>query len=494
MIYHSTRNEQLTASSTHAVLQGIAPDGGLYICDPAALRFDWRAALEKDTLSMAADILHALLPDFQDMDRLVRDSYAGKFPTSDLTPLTPVADKYVLELYHGPTSAFKDVALSVLPRLIVAAAKAEGMKGDVVILTATSGDTGKAAMEGFHDVPGTRITVFYPYGGVSAVQQAQMATQEGSNVRVCAVRGNFDDAQTGVKDIFAAVEKEHLLAGKGVRLSSANSINIGRLAPQVVYYFRSYAELCRTGRIQAGDKVDFAVPTGNFGDILAGYFARELGLPVGRLICASNANDVLTDFLRTGRYDRNRPFYKTVSPSMDILVSSNLERLLYLMSGDAALVAELMAQLKEKGVYQVPDALLEKIQSVFWSGCCDDDATKAAIGRLWKEHHYLADTHTAVAWQVAQDYKAACAGHNPVVVLSTASPYKFPAAVLEGLGEGSDGDEFDVMAQLHDLTGVPVPANLQGLRQREVLHRDVIDREDMLSYVLKKAGEAVWSK
>ena len=297
-----------------------------------------------------------------------------------------------------------------------------------------------------------------------------------------------------MKDIFAAVEKEHLLAGKGVRLSSANSINIGRLAPQVVYYFRSYAELCRTGRIQAGDKVDFAVPTGNFGDILAGYFARELGLPVGRLICASNANDVLTDFLRTGRYDRNRPFYKTVSPSMDILVSSNLERLLYLMSGDAALVAELMAQLKEKGVYQVPDALLEKIQSVFWSGCCDDDATKAAIGRLWKEHHYLADTHTTVAWQVAQDYKAACAGHNPVVVLSTASPYKFPAAVLEGLGEGTDGDEFDVMAQLHDLTGVPVPANLQGLRQREVLHRDVIDREDMLSYVLKKAGEAVWSK
>ena len=319
-------------------------------------------------------------------------------------------------------------------------------------------------------------------------------TQQGRNVCVCAVRGNFDDAQTGVKDIFAAVEKEHLLAGKGVRLSSANSINIGRLAPQVVYYFRSYAELCRTGRIQAGDKVDFAVPTGNFGDILAGYFARELGLPVGRLICASNANDVLTDFLHTGRYDRNRPFYKTVSPSMDILVSSNLERLLYLMSGDAALVAELMAQLKEKGVYQVPDALLEKIQSVFWSGCCDDDATKAAIGRLWKEHHYLADTHTAVAWQVAQDYKAACAGHNPVVVLSTASPYKFPAAVLEGLGEGSDGDEFDVMAQLHDLTGVPVPANLQGLRQREVLHRDVIDREDMLSYVLKKAGEAVWSK
>ena len=497
MEYQSTRNPDLHATAAQAVLQGLAPDGGLYTMPSVAeIKLDWQSLLPLDTLSMAREILSALLPSFnkEEMDVLVHAAYTDKFETPDLTPTVAVGDDAVLELFRGPTSAFKDAALSMLPRLMTAAREKCGVEDEILILTATSGDTGKAAMAGFQDVPGTKIIVFYPYGGVSAVQQRQMETQQGRNVCVCAVRGNFDDAQTGVKDIFAAVEKEHLLAGKGVRLSSANSINIGRLAPQVVYYFRSYAELCRTGRIQAGDKVDFAVPTGNFGDILAGYFARELGLPVGRLICASNANDVLTDFLRTGRYDRNRPFYKTVSPSMDILVSSNLERLLYLMSGDAALVAELMAQLKEKGVYQVPDALLEKIQSVFWSGCCDDDATKAAIGRLWKEHHYLADTHTTVAWQVAQDYKAACAGHNPVVVLSTASPYKFPAAVLEGLGEGSDGDEFDVMAQLHDLTGVPVPANLQGLRQREVLHRDVIDREDMLSYVLKKAGEAVWSK
>ena len=365
MIYHSTRNEQLTASSTHAVLQGIAPDGGLYICDPAALHFDWRAALEKDTLSMAADILHALLPDFENMEQLVRDSYAGKFPTSDLTPLTPVADKYVLELYHGPTSAFKDVALSVLPRLIVAAAKAEGMKGDVVILTATSGDTGKAAMEGFHDVPGTRITVFYPHGGVSAVQQAQMATQEGNNVRVCAVRGNFDDAQTGVKNIFAACKDRDL---HGAMLSSANSINIGRLAPQVVYYFRAYGDLVKAGRIRMGDVVDYTVPTGNFGDILAGYFAREMGLPVGRLICASNANDVLTEFLTTGRYDKRRPFYKTTSPSMDILVSSNLERLLYLVSGDAGYVAQLMAQLNEQGWYQASEDILARLQAVFGGG------------------------------------------------------------------------------------------------------------------------------
>jgi len=478
MIYHSTRNEQLTASSAHAVLQGIAPDGGLYICDPAALRFDWRAALEKDTLSMAADILHALLPDFQDMDRLVRDSYAGKFPTSDLTPLTPVADKYVLELYHGPTSAFKDVALSVLPRLIVAAAKAEGMKGDVVILTATSGDTGKAAMEGFHDVPGTRITVFYPYGGVSTVQQAQMATQEGTNVRVCAVRGNFDDAQTGVKEIFAACKDKDL---HGAMLSSANSINIGRLAPQVVYYFRAYGDLVKSGRIRLGDVVDYTVPTGNFGDILAGYFARQMGLPVGRLICASNANDVLTEFLTTGRYDKRRPFYKTTSPSMDILVSSNLERLLYLVSQDASCVERLMRELNTQGWYQVSGWMLERLRAVFGCGCCDDAGAAEVIGRVWREHKYLCDPHTAVAWAVAEKHTREGV---PMVVLSTASPYKFPAAVLHALGEASGDDEFAMMEQLHALTGMDIPKNLRGLEGRPVLHTDVIDKDAMLDYVL----------
>ena len=497
MEYQSTRSDALHATPAEAVLQGLAPDGGLYTMPALSeIKLDWRAVLKLDTLSMAREILSALLPSFsrQEMDALVHAAYEGKFETPDLTPTVPVGDDAVLELFRGPTSAFKDVALSMLPRLMTASREKCGVSDEILILTATSGDTGKAAMAGFQDVPGTRIIVFYPYGGVSAVQQRQMETQAGRNVCVCAVRGNFDDAQTGVKEIFAAVEQQKLLAGKGVRLSSANSINIGRLAPQVVYYFRSYADLCRMGRIREGDLVDFAVPTGNFGDILAGFFAREMGLPVGRLVCASNANNVLTDFLRTGRYDRNRPFYKTVSPSMDILVSSNLERLLFLLSGDAALVAELMAQLKETGAYQVPSALLEKIQCVFWSGCCDDAATKAAIGRLWREHHYLADTHTAVAWQVAQDYKAACGGHHPVVVLSTASPYKFPAAVLEGLGEAPGEDEFDVMQRLHALTGVEVPPHLADLRQRQVRHRDVIDRQDMLSYVLKKAGEAEWSR
>ena len=497
MEYQSTRNEALHATAAQAVLQGLAPDGGLYTMPSLSeIALDWRAVLQLDTLGMARELLTALLPSFtkEEMEELVHAAYDGKFETDELTPTVPVGEDAVLELFRGPTSAFKDVALSILPRLMTAAREKCGVKDEILILTATSGDTGKAAMAGFQDVEETKIIVFYPYGGVSAVQQRQMESQAGRNVCVCAVRGNFDDAQTGVKEIFAAVEQGHLLAGKGVGLSSANSINIGRLAPQVVYYFRAYAELCRTGRIQEGDKVDFAVPTGNFGDILAGYFARELGLPVGRLICASNANDVLTDFLRTGRYDRNRPFYKTVSPSMDILVSSNLERLLCLMSGDAALVAELMAELKDKGAYQVPDALREKIQRVFWSGCCDDEATKAAIGRLWREQHYLADTHTAVAWQVAQDYKAACPDHHFVVVLSTASPYKFPAAVLEGLGETPEADEFAVMERLHAVTGVPVPAGLASLRQAAVRHRDVIDRQEMLDYVLKKAGEAVWSE
>ncbi len=484
MLYHSTRDLRLTAPSTRAVLEGIAPDGGLYICDPARLGFDWQGALRLDTLSMAAKILSALLPDFPDMEDLVRKSYDGKFPTADLTPLVPVGDKYVLELYHGPTSAFKDVALSVLPRLIGTAARAEGMEGDVVILTATSGDTGKAALEGFHDVKGTRIIVFYPYGGVSAVQQAQMATQTGDNVKVCAVRGNFDDAQTGVKQVFAACKGRDL---HGAMLSSANSINIGRLAPQVVYYFRAYGDLVKAGRIALGDKVNFVVPTGNFGDILAGYFAKEMGLPVGRLVCASNANDVLTEFIATGRYDRRRPFYKTTSPSMDILVSSNLERLLFLLSRDSAYVAGLMRQLSEDGAYQLSDALLEKLRQDFSCGCCNDKGAADVIGRLWSEQHYLCDPHTAVAWSVAEQLDDELRGTGaPTVVLSTASPYKFPAAVLSALGQPGSDNEFHMMNELARISGVPIPGNLSGLEGRPVLHKDVIDKDAMLDYVLSE--------
>ena len=484
MNYQSTRNHRLQASSAAAVLEGIAADGGLYIRDDlSTMNFDWKGLLGEDSLTMSARILSALLPDIPDMETLVKQGYEGKFETDELTPLAQVGDRYVLELFRGPTSAFKDVALSLLPRLITSAKTVCGVDDEIVILTATSGDTGKAALEGFHDVPGTRIIVFYPHGGVSTVQQAQMATQEGSNVCVCAVRGNFDDAQTGVKNIFAACQDKDL---HGVRLSSANSINIGRLAPQVMYYFRAYADLVKAGRIRVGDTVHYVVPTGNFGDILAGYFAKLMGLPVGKLVCASNANDVLTEFLSTGVYDKRRPFHKTTSPSMDILVSSNLERMLYLLSdGDDAYVAGLMRQLRDEGRYQVTDKMLARLHEIFSCACCDDAQAAEVMGRVWREHGYVCDPHTAVAWHAADAFmeQADCA---PVVVLSTASPYKFPAAVLSALGEEPGDDEFAMMDKLSALTGTPIPKNLATLREKQVRHKDVIDKDAMLDYVLGK--------
>lgn len=487
MIYHSTRDEKLTAAPARAVLEGIAPDGGLYICDPGKLEFDWQGALQKDTMSMAADILGVLLPDFQDMNGLVRASYAGKFASDDLTPLVPVGERYVLELYHGPTSAFKDVALSVLPRLVSAAAKQEGA-GDVVILTATSGDTGKAALEGFHDVSGTRIMVFYPAGGVSPVQEAQMVTQEGGNVRVCAIRGNFDDAQTGVKNVFAACKGKDL---HGAVLSSANSINIGRLAPQVVYYFRAYADLVQAGRIRVGEKVHFVVPTGNFGDILAGYFAKRMGLPVGRLVCASNANDVLTEFISTGVYDRRRPFYKTTSPSMDILVSSNLERLLYDMTGgNDALVASWMKSLNDAGVYTVNAEVKAKMDELFYGGYCDEQGTKAAIKEMFETENYLIDPHTAVAVNVYQQYLQETGDlETPAIIASTASPYKFAASVLEALtGERGQGSEFDKVAELSALTGTQIPQPIADLQQKPLRFAQVCNIAGMEMAVLGTLG------
>ena len=479
MLYHSTRSDAAFVDSAKAVLEGLAPDGGLYM--PQAIpAFDWQQCLRGSSQDMATMILSALLPDIPDMPELVRRAYTGKFETEDLTPTVPVGDFRVLELFRGPTSAFKDVALSMLPQLLTAAKKAKGMDEDILILTATSGDTGKAALEGFHDVPGVRICVFYPDGGVSQVQRAQMVTQEGSNVAVCAVRGNFDDAQTGVKNIFAACQGKEL----PFRLSSANSINIGRLAPQVMYYFRAYRDLLDAGTITLGDKVNFSVPTGNFGDILAGYLAKQLGLPVGTLICASNANNVLTDFIRTGTYDRKRPLLKTTSPSMDILVSSNLERLLYLLSGDTALVASLMEKLNKEGSYTVPADLLEKIQAEFWAAYCDDARAAEIIGRVYKEKGYLCDPHTASGWAAAEDYVAQTGDNRPMVVLSTASPYKFPVAVLNAIGGDTSGSEFDQMKTLSAITGVPIPRNLADLQGKAEKHTGVIDKDKMLAYVL----------
>ena len=484
MLYQSTRGGAPAVSSARAIVDGLAPDGGLYVMKPEEIpALDWSAFLALDYFSLAAKVISALLPDFpeEEAKELVRAAYTGKFTAPRITPLRSAGDELFLELFHGPTAAFKDVALCLLPHLMKRSAEKCGDQGDILILTATSGDTGKAALEGFRDVEGIRILVFYPRDGVSAVQKAQMVTQSGKNVKVCAVEGNFDDAQSGVKAIFSAMPEG---------LSSANSINIGRLVPQVVYYFSAYIDAVRLGRIRAGQKLNFAVPTGNFGDILAGYLAERMGLPVGKLICASNANDVLTDFLRTGVYDRRRPFHKTLSPSMDILISSNLERLLYLMSGDSTLVASLMAALQREGRYQVPEELLRQIQERFVGFSFGDAETKSAIARVWQEHGYLIDTHTAVARNAAQAFGKA---EGPTVILSTASPYKFPAAVLSAIGADTEGDEFAMMDALENTTGVPMPENLRGLRERPVLHRDVTAPADMLAYVRAKKEEQTWA-
>ena len=492
MNYQSTRGA-LFADPAEAILRGIAADGGLYV-DPAlgARPFDWRACLELPPLAVQSRILAHLLPGLGDMDALVAEAYAGKFDSDALTPLVRVGDDYLLELFRGPTAAFKDVALSMLPRLVAAAKREKGERGKTVVLTATSGDTGKAALEGFHDVEGTHIFVFFPHEGVSKIQRAQMVTQEGANVTVCAVRGNFDDCQTGVKKAFAALSGSEELRERGISLTSANSINIGRLAPQLVYYFLAYASLVREGRITAGEPVDYVVPTGNFGDILAGYMAKQLGLPVGKLVCASNANRVLTDFFQSGVYDRRRAFFRTASPSMDILVSSNLERLLFYVSGgDTALVRRCMEQLASEGRYRFPEELMDALRAEFAAFCCTDAEGAQTIGALWREHGYLCDTHTAVAVRAAQDYKRVRGGDAPVVILSTASPYKFPAAVLAAIGGEAEDDEYAQMDALARLSGVSVPESLASLRGKQVLHRDVIAAEELIPYIQQKLTKGV---
>ena len=492
MLYSSTRSSKDKITSSKAILKGIAPDGGLYMPETlTGLDFDYKNTLNMSTIDIAKYVLSTLFDDFSkdEMSTLVEKAYLGKFETDDLTPTVKVGNNFVLELFRGPTSAFKDVALSMLPQLITASRKKNGIDDKIVILTATSGDTGKAALEGFHDVEGTEIIVFYPDGGVSATQKAQMVTQEGNNVSVCAVRGNFDDAQTGVKKIFAAAQNDNLLEGSGKRLSSANSINIGRLAPQIVYYFASYRDLVASSEINVGDKVNFVVPTGNFGDILAGYFAKALGLPVDTLVCASNANNVLTDFINTGKYNRLRDFYKTVSPSMDILVSSNLERLLYLLSGlDTEETAGYMTSLDKTGEYTVSDELLSKLKAEFYGGSCDDEETLKTINHVYRDFGYLCDTHTAVAFNVAEKFQKETENRNKTVILSTASPYKFSTAVSEAIGVSTDGDEFSIMESLNKATNVAIPKGLNNLKGKEVKHTDVINKDEMLNYVLEKMG------
>lgn len=482
--YISTRNRSVKASPSRTILDGLAPDGGLYVPeDLNELSVDYRQVIAHDYRGMARIIFGKFFPDFGDelIGKIVDRSYEGKFTEPEIVPLVKVGGGHILELFHGPTCAFKDVALSALPNLMTEAAKLNDFKDEILILTATSGDTGSAALTGFFDVPGTKIIVFYPYGGVSETQRLQMVTQTGANTEACAVRGNFDDAQNGVKKIFRDIPEP----APGVSLSSANSINTGRLVPQIVYYFAAYRSLLANGEIKDGDKVDFTVPTGNFGDIMAGYFAKSMGLPVGRLICASNRNDVLTEFLETGRYNRKREFYKTDSPSMDILVSSNLERLLYYICG-AEKTAAYMKDLSEKGEYTISSDELAHIRETFVGVSCDDDEGARATGNLFDKDGYLMDTHTAVAWAAYEKLgKSGYAGMN--VVLSTASPYKFTRAVLEALGEHPAESDEKNMDKLEKLTGIEIPPALRGIFERDVIHTDVIDREKMEEYVSERA-------
>ncbi len=501
--YHSTRSRTAQLSAKEAIRRGIAPDGGLYVSDELGQsKIDLEGLANKDYFELAREVLGTLLPDYtaDEIAACVDEAYGSTFASDEVTPVVDLkgvageadqgsAPAYVMELWHGPTSAFKDVALQMLPRLMArTSANAEGAADKIMIVTATSGDTGKAALAGFADAPGCGITVFYPEGKVSRVQELQMSTQEGANVSVCAVRGNFDDAQSAVKCIFADRELADRLAAAGVQLSSANSINVGRLVPQVVYYFAAYAQLLRAGKIQPGDAVEFCVPTGNFGDILAGYYAQRLGLPVAKLIVASDKNNVLFDFLTTGTYDRQRPFYTTTSPSMDILISSNLERMLYyLADGDCELVAGLMTQLAQ-GSYNVPAELLAKIQAVFGCGWADEDQVAAAIKDCWDRNGYLIDPHTACGYHVLGQVPAA-SDAKARVVLSTASPYKFPRAVAGSLGLFCPPDDFACMKVLEKATGTVAPAQLSELQQKPVLHDAMVDIDGMGGFVEQAAAK-----
>ena len=490
-IYHSTRSTDVTCGAKQAVLEGLAPDGGLFVTDAlGATQIDLQRVCNQSFQDNSAYILSVLLDDYtpEEIAQCVHAAYGSTFSSPQVTPVvqpSPDSD-YILELYHGPTSAFKDVALQMLPQLMSKSAASCDKR--IMILAATSGDTGKAALAGFADTPNLAITVFYPYGGTSEVQRLQMVTQQGDNVAVCAIRGNFDDTQSAVKRIFSDQELQSRLAERGVVLSSANSINVGRLAPQVVYYFDAYSQLVRQGRIQLGDPVEFCVPTGNFGDVLAGYFAKRMGLPVARLIVASNANNVLTDFLTTGAYDRNRPFHKTTSPSMDILISSNLERLLYYVSGaDTDYVKSLMTQLSQTGSYTVSPQMLQAIQDTFGCGWATDAQARAAIGEVYAQTGYVMDPHTAVAWHVSTSIPKTPGAAR--VVLSTASPYKFCGEVCAAVGLDVSGDEFDCMARLEQAWNVAAPQALSGLKDAPVRFTDVHDACDMPAYVEAKCGE-----
>lgn len=486
MKYQSTRGSRNTKTAAQAVIQGIAEDRGLYVPEQIpAFPGKIEDMVGKPYKEVAFKIIKAFFDDYTDeeMQHCVDGAYDSKFEAEDVVPVVEAGGAYFLELYHGRTAAFKDMALSILPYLLTTAMKKENEDKKICILTATSGDTGKAALEGFADVPGTEIIVFFPNQGVSEVQERQMITQEGDNTHVFAIKGNFDDAQTGVKKIFNDSDFAEKLAGMGCKLSSANSINIGRLVPQVAYYVYGYAKLIERGVIKAGDKVNIVVPTGNFGNILAAYYTGQMGIPVNRFICASNKNRVLTDFFENGEYDIDRDFYLTNSPSMDILISSNLERLLYHLSGnDGDEIKSLMAALENEKHYKVSDKIREGMKD-FCGGSATVEETNETIGQMYDEHRYLMDTHTAVAYKVYKDYVEKTGDETPTLIASTASAYKFAESVAQAIGLAKEDNGFEYVKAVEAATGVKVPSGLKDLDKKEIRHRDVIEIPDMIGAV-----------
>lgn len=486
MYYVSTRDKLQKATTAGAIAYGLAPDGGLYTPEAIpSLAGNALNTLKNMTYQQRAVYVMSMFLDSYSASELTgfcAKAYGKeKFDDVAVAPVRAMDDNtYALELWHGPTCAFKDMALQMLPHLLTAALRKEGEKKTACILVATSGDTGKGALEGFKDVEGTKILVFYPKDGVSAIQELQMNTQEGENVGVCAVAGNFDDAQAGVKRMFSDRAFGAELEGKGYFLSSANSINWGRVLPQIVYYVSAYCDLLKAGSLEKGDKLNVCVPTGNFGNILAAYYAKQMGVPLGKLICASNSNNVLTEFIETGVYDRNRPFHQTISPSMDILISSNLERLLHAYTyGDAPQVKGYMEQLAETGRYEVSPGVKRMLEREFAAAWCTDDQAKKTITKVWRELNYLIDPHTAVAVNVLGQYREKTGDTTPALVVSTASPFKFCPAVLEALGDKSGARGLSSIARLEELTGVLAPKPLSGLAGKPVRFRNVTEKTTM---------------
>ena len=497
MNYNSTRNSGCVVTAAQAIAQGISQEGGLFVPEtlPGLSREDLEKMIGMSYNEKAKMVLSRFLTDFtsEELDYCVDSAYNDrKFDSANISEISRVGDSaYLLELWHGPTCAFKDMALQLLPYLVTTSSRKTAPDKEIVVLVATSGDTGKAALEGFADVPHTRMLVFYPENGVSDMQKLQMTTQSGENVSVCAIKGNFDDAQSGVKKIFTDPVIAAELEKNGQMFSSANSINWGRLVPQIVYYIAAYTTLVEQGEIEMGETVNVTVPTGNFGNILAAYYAKLMGLPIGKLICASNRNRVLTDFIRTGVYDRNRDFYTTTSPSMDILISSNLERLLYQLCGrDDAVIRDWFGKLSSEGKYAVSDSVKEKLQADFWGGFCDDQETAETIKKTFNEYGYLCDTHTAVAVKVYQDYTAQTGDKTKCIIASTASPYKFNDAVLAAItDEAIPADPFEQAEMLSRISGTTPPASLMELKTKKVRFTDSVEKQQMVEKVKEMLKE-----